>query len=198
MQVRATRTRVEYRLNGRPVEEDFYMILGYSSVNLGFGNVLTVWWPVVPPFALRAARGELDAATPQMLAVAHSTWLNPKWIAEVVYVQDLFRQRMNNASANAVNLSKHLSAVNDSIMNMIRESYEYRQRVTDRAHQKFSDYILGVQVYTGAGRPVQLPSGYNHAWAGSNGTYVLSNQPNFNPNNGHGNVTWTRLQPVTR
>jgi hypothetical protein len=196
--VRATRTRVEYRLNGQWVKEDFYLILSYTSMDIGGGNVTTLWGPVVPPFALRAAKGELDAATPKLLAIAHSGWINPKWADEVAYVQSLFMKRMNNGIVDAGKLSKQISANNDHILNLMRQSRETRWAAEDRAAKNFSDYIRGVQVYAGGGgRNVQLPGGYSHAWAGSNGTYVLSNDPNFNPNDS-GNTTWTQLRAVTR
>ncbi len=29
---------------------------------------------------------------------------------------------------------------------------------------------------------MELPSGYGHAWANGNGEYVVTDNPNFNPN----------------
>ena len=195
-EVKATRTRVEYKLDGKTVEEDFYLVLGYSSSNI-LGSTCTVWGPVVPPFALRAARGELDDATPRLLSIAHSGWLNPKWADEVGYVQSLFIKRMYKASADAVELSKRISANNDYILGIMRESRDYRNAVEDRAAKNFSDYIRGVQEYGGNGSHYTLPSGYSYAWASGNGTVVLTNNANYNPNVG-GTGTWTLLKPVTR
>src|SRR5471032_1705528 len=108
--VKAVRTRIAYTLNRQEVEEDFYLILSYASADIGGGNVSTIWGPVTAPFALRAAKGELDAATPRLLTVAHSGWLNPKWCDEVGGVQALFIKRMYKSIADAGELSKRISA----------------------------------------------------------------------------------------
>jgi len=33
-----------------------------------------------------------------------------------------------------------------------------------------------------AGKPVELPSGYNNAWANRNGEYIVTDSHLFNPN----------------
>jgi hypothetical protein len=40
---------------------------------------------------------------------------------------------------------------------------------------------------------VELPSGYNHAWSNNNGEYIVSDNPNFNPNVGS-NLDWQPLE----
>jgi hypothetical protein len=75
---------------------------------------------------------------------------------------------------------------------------ETRREAEDRAAKNLSDYIRCVQVYFASGDShVQPPRGYNHAWSGSNGTYVLSIDSNLNPN-AAGSVVRTELMPVTR
>jgi hypothetical protein len=44
------------------------------------------------------------------------------------------------------------------------------------------------------GQNVELPSGYTQAWSTPLGEYILSDDPNFNPNIGS-NQTWTPLAP---
>jgi len=40
-----------------------------------------------------------------------------------------------------------------------------------------------------------LSNQYDHAWLNGSHEYVMSDDPNFNPN-GHVNGSWTSLQPV--
>lgn len=195
--VRAVRSRVEYEHGGKTVEEDFYLVLAYSSTNLGDGSVATFWWPLLPPFALRAARGELDAATPRLLAVAYSGQANPKWLEGVTKVQGLFLERIGLAIKAAGDISTQTSANNDALIGLLRGAREAREAAQGRAAQNFSDYIRGVEGYTGGGASYTLPSGYRQAWAGSNGQVILSNDPNYDPNVG-GTTTWTNLRPGGR
>ncbi|WP_020472486.1 hypothetical protein [Zavarzinella formosa] len=196
--VKATRSRIEYTVGRQTVHEDIYLILSYSSFDIGGGNISTIWGPVVPPFAIRAAKEDLDAVTPAMLASVHSGWLNPKWADEVGYVKSLFMKRMRLGIEDAGKLSKQISANNDYIIGLMREARAAKNASEDRVFGNFSDYIRGVQPYAApGGGSVQLPSGYGNAWAGSDGTYLLSNEPNFDPNK-TGRITWTAIKPVDR
>ena len=75
--------------------------------------------------------------------------------------------------------------------------YESRQATLDQCHQRFSDYIRGVDRYQNPNLtyPVALPSGYQEAWANGSGQYIMSNNSNFNPNQ-KSNVNWQRIRRV--
>jgi len=64
----------------------------------------------------------------------------------------------------------------------------------DLAAAGFDRYIRGVENYRNPfeDRAVELPSGYRNVWANSSGEYILSNNPNFNPNVG-GTQQWRSL-----
>ena len=196
--VKATRSRVEYAVGRQTVQEDFYTVLGYQSADVGGGNVSTLWGPVVPPFAVRAAKGDLAAVTPTLLAAVHSAWLNPKWADEVGYVKSLFMKRMNLGIVDAKKLSDQISANNDHLIGLMREARATKAAAEDRSAANFSDYIRGVQPYAAAnGNTVTLPAGYAQAYAGSDGTYLLTNDTNLDPN-AAGRVTWTAIKPAGR
>lgn len=193
--VKAGRTRVAYKVNGKPVEEDFYQALYYIPANIGAGQS-TFWGPVAPPFSLRAAQGELDGATPHMLAIHHSFWVNPKWADEVAKTQALFYWRVSNQTINEAMLSKRIAANNDAIRSMIRDSYESRQRATDRAAKNFSDYIRGVQEFTSGSTSYVLPNTRKYAWVDGLDNVVMSDDAGFNPNVSGRTGRWTQLKPV--
>jgi hypothetical protein len=43
------------------------------------------------------------------------------------------------------------------------------------------------------GKAVELPAGYDNAWANSLGEYIVSENPNYNPNIGS-NQNWQRIE----
>jgi hypothetical protein len=57
--------------------------------------------------------------------------------------------------------------------------------------------IRGVQTFRdpSSGRTVELSNLYDHAWANGNDQYIVTDDPNFNPN-GQVNGNWGELQPV--
>jgi hypothetical protein len=194
--VRSGRVRIEYTVDGKVVEEDFYLSIFVTSANLGVNDCVAYsWGPAGVPFSLRAEKGKLDAATPLMLASAHSLRVNPKWFGEYMYVCDLFQQRMAKGIENARQISETIRRNSDEISKMYSDAYWDRQKSQDRVHQQFSDYIRGVQRYASPHEkyPVQLPSGYKYAWAGANGTYILSNEAGYDPNVG-GTRNWTLMK----
>jgi hypothetical protein len=84
---------------------------------------------------------------------------------------------------------------------MNRESYENTQRVQDNTANALSQSMRGVENYTVPGETntrVELPTGYSHAWYDRTaGEYVLSSDPNFDPNK-NSNNTWTPVERAAR
>jgi hypothetical protein len=193
--VRSSRVRLEYALNGQAIEEDMYVSIYVTRSNLGVNNAVSyLWGPAWTPFALRARKGELDAKTPLLLAIADSARFNPQWFAEYSGVCQLFQLRMAKDIENARRLSETITRNSNEIFQMYSDSYWKRQASQDQLARNFSDTIRGVDRYQSPYEkyPVQLPSGYQHAWAGSDGTYVLSNDAGFDPNVGS-TTNWTLM-----
>src|SRR5579864_9515421 len=86
--MRAGRTRIEYKVNGQPVEEDIYVSLYLTSFSLAMNSANILWGPALPPYGLRGAKGQLDAATPLMLPCVNSVSINPYWWGEWNYVSN--------------------------------------------------------------------------------------------------------------
>ncbi len=92
-------------------------------------------------------------------------------------------------------LSRIISQTNSQISDMIMDSYNQRQATMDRLSNQFSQAIRGVDEYSDplSGRDVELPGGYGHAWSNALGEYIVTDDPNFNPNIGS-NATWELMQ----
>ena len=91
--------------------------------------------------------------------------------------------------------SRMLSQMSDQMRNEQLQQFESRSNVYDKVSEKFSDNILGIDRYYDPfeERQVELPSGYDHAWCNNNGEYVVTDNPNYNPNIGS-NTDWKELQ----
>ncbi|MBN2490176.1 MAG: hypothetical protein JXQ29_04945, partial [Planctomycetes bacterium] len=72
----AARVRIAYQLGDQAVEEDIYCVLNHHEIPAAGNQISQEVHRVV---ALRAARGELDAATPLLQFVANSPRLNLQW-----------------------------------------------------------------------------------------------------------------------
>jgi hypothetical protein len=73
--------------------------------------------------------------------------------------------------------------------------YYQKEAMNDRVSTQFSEYVRGVDSYYNPleEKNVELPTGYDNEWVNGNGEYVLSDNPNYNPNIGN-NQNFQRLE----
>ena len=66
---------------------------------------------------------------------------------------------------------------------MQMDSWRKQQESSDRGSREFNEYIRGVETYNDPinGGSVQLDNTYDNAWQLNDGTYVLTDDPSFNP-----------------
>jgi hypothetical protein len=78
---------------------------------------------------------------------------------------------------------------------MMMETYNDRQKVYDRLSENFSQSIRGVDEYYSPvdERGVELPAGHNEGWVNGLGEYILSDDPNYDPNV-NSNQHWQRME----
>jgi hypothetical protein len=190
--VKAERVRLEYQEGGRAIEEDVYCVLVYAQTPMLPG---TTFWTADRLFAFKAAKGKLDGMGGLLHTMASSVKVNPAWFAKYQQVVALWQQGKMQSIRSAGELSRYIARTSDEISAMNRQAYEARQAANDRVNRNFSEYIRGVETYQNPveSRSVELPSGYRDAWVSGNGEYVLSNDPNFNPNVGS-TQNWQRMK----
>lgn len=192
-EVSAGRVRVEYELEGKPVEEDFYCSL--NKIFLPGGNM--VIWIADQLGALRAEKGRLDEQAKILQTMVSSTRLNPQWLNRYQQLVEALTAYQNRQIANAGVISRIISQTHEEISESQQRSYEERQATMDRINENYSQYQRGVDEYQnpGTGDRVELPSGYGHAWRGLNDEYLVTDNPNFNPNV-ELRGDWTALEPA--
>lgn len=185
----AARVRIEYQENGRAIHEDFFILLPRVSFQ-GMS-----YWGAESASSVRADAGKLDAANKIHNAMLVSLKIDLRWYSVERQISQLLIQDFYKHQANIMALSEHIARTQNEISNMISSSYWNRQKSLDRIHSNFSQYIRGVNTYVSpsSSYPVELPSGYNHAWVNGLGEYILSNDSFFNPNQ-TSSGKWTQMK----
>jgi PDZ domain len=181
-QNRAGRFRYSYTLSGKPMEEDIYCVLNYTSAPA----VQSVYWFPLQLYSVRAEKGQLDRQTKLMQVIASSPRLNLQWFNAYQQVWEMWKANVMQSIQNAGHLSRYIAGINNEISAMNRQAWNEHQASQDRISRRFSEYIRGVDTYRNpiTNQPIQLPSGFNQAWTNPSGEYIVSDSPSYNPNIG--------------
>lgn len=191
------RVRIRYRYGEHEVEEDVYGVVEITRVGLPtmFGVHEMIFWMADYLFSFRALAGQLDSLSDTFTSIVRSFRLNPQWYGRYMQVSQFLIQNQIQQIHNVGQLSRIISQTSSQISDMMMESYYRRQDTMDRLATQFSQTIRGVDEYydSFAGQGVELPGGYRYAWGNALGEYIVTDDPNFNPNLGS-NLTWERME----
>jgi hypothetical protein len=133
----------------------------------------------LPAYGVTAPNGRFDRSFFE--AIRRSMKANPQWEARI---------SGHNAAIGRVALeeSRKRSAIiaksNADIAKIREEAWNSQQESSDRRAREFGEVIRGVETYddaNAAGGQVELSGHYDHAWRLNDGSYVLTNDPNFEP-----------------
>ncbi len=133
---------------------------------------------------LKYKTGNEGMARKIMSTLFSSTRINPTWMTGV---QNFFAAVTKNAQDQNW---KHIQEIRDVQQQMgdnIIRNWEQRNAASNSTYTKDSDgfgqYLRGVDSWTDAdGNKIELTSGYTNAWSKGDGSYVMSNNPAFDPN----------------
>jgi hypothetical protein len=131
-----------------------------------------------PGFAMRAPDGQLDFKLAEM--IRKSARPNPEWTARVT---------KHNATIAGIRIkgareqSRIISQTGEEIRQMQADSWRRYNESSDRMSRETSEAIRGVETYNDPynGGTVQLDNSYEHAWQLNDGSYVLTDDPDFRP-----------------
>src|SRR5262249_32249457 len=140
-------------------------------------GVYTTFWGLDAIRYSKAEKGKLEPQYQLCQTILYSYKPNLSWFSQCEQVKQLMMQNEMAASNRAVQLSQYISRTNQQVSDTIRKSYEQRQAALDRVNAHWDRYIRGVEDYRdpwGGRSTIQLPSGYNYAWANARGEYLLS------------------------
>ena len=189
--------RISYIRNGQAMEEEFYAVVEPVTfpVQSMYGVFYNTIWFVDYVFSFKGEQGKLESHTQTFQTITASFKLNPKWYAKYSHVIEYLAKQQIRQIQSVGEFSRMLSRMSDQLSTEQLQQFEARGSVYDKVSEKFSDNTLGIDRYFDPfeGKEVELPSGYNHAWCNNNGEYIVSDNPNFNPNVGS-NLTWEPLK----
>jgi hypothetical protein len=191
------KVRFSYTKNGVEMEEEIYAVVENLTfpVNSMHGTFFNTIWYVDYIFSFKGEKGKLEDQTKIFQTITSSFKLNPKWYAKYSNVIEYLAQQQITKINSIGEMSRMLSQVSDQMTPAQETQFENRSSVYDEVSEKFSANTLGIDRYYDPyeERQVELPSGYNHAWCNNNGEYVVTDNPNYNPNVGS-NLNWQELK----
>jgi hypothetical protein len=132
-----------------------------------------------PAYGVTAPNGRLNLGFFE--AIRRSMKANPQWEA-----------RLNNHNAAIARValeesrrrSQMIAESNAAIAQIREQAWNAYQESSDRRAREFGELMRGVETYDDTNAPggqVQLSNLYDHAWRLDDGSYVLTNDVNFEP-----------------
>ncbi len=105
----------------------------------------------------------------------------------------LDRQTQEIANRAIANGNSRLAALDNQM-----RSWESKPSSNDNSTANFVKAIREVENFTDASGTVEVPSGYNQVWNSNDGsgTYIMSNNPNFDPSSAFQDQRWQQMQKV--
>jgi hypothetical protein len=190
--------RVEYSDHGNAMEEEFYSVVSEFVTpmpgSMMSGGYYINYWFIDYIFSFKAAKGELQQNSKTFQTMLFSLKVNPRWLAKVIHVKERLAQMYINGIRTVGHIGNVIAQTGSEIREQDQRFWEQRQQANERVVDNFCDHIRGVQRYNDpfSGNEVELPSGYGHAWANNLGEYIVTDNPNLNPNVGS-NLHWEPL-----
>jgi hypothetical protein len=194
------RARLRYTLKGQPVEEWVTAVVvstgtlapTYDVRTMRMGQAWSYSCEGQRIFVLRAPQGQLQASEKLFKLILSTLRVDPTWQGRVTQVAlNIQAVELKGARDRSAIITKN----NQDISKIINEGYQKRQASQDKMAEQFDQVIRGVETYKNpnTGESFELSSQYNHAWMNGANEYILSDNPNFNPNAKlQGN--WTELE----
>lgn len=129
---------------------------------------------------LRYPAGEEQQARKILGTIQGSVRLNMTWMNALNTMFNNIRRMVQDENWKRVQITQQAQ---QEISNNIVRSWEKRNESSDKTAEWFSQYIRGVDSWTDeGGNKVELVSGYSNAWQREDGSYLLVNDPSFDPN----------------
>jgi hypothetical protein len=188
----AIRVRLEFQKDDKPMELWYVVALVTQTYRVGRGSLYDMH--AAGQMMMGAPKGKLDANDKLFKVVMSSIQPTPqysafsnKWIANYYQIQAKKEAAMDKIQADLD------SFITQTYMHMSANA----QRVSDQGFRANDQNLRDVQTFRDptTGRRVELSNQYDHAWLNGANEYVMSDDPNFNPN-AQLSGSWNQLQPV--
>lgn len=189
----AVRARVEFQQDGKPMEAWVVTAVVMRTYPVGRGSLYDM--RAVDSMSFRAPKGQLDANDKLFQVMMASVHLTPEWSAFVnKTIAGYYQIQAKKEAAIDQNRANLQNEITQTYMQMSANA----ARVSNQGFIAADQGIRGVQTFRdpSTGNTMELSSQYDHAWLNGNNEYVMSDDPNFNPN-AQLSGNWNQLQAVS-
>jgi hypothetical protein len=188
----AIRARVESQKDGKPVEGWVVLAVVMRVYPVGRGSFYDSH--AIDFMALRAPKGKLDANEKLFQVMLSSVRLEPQWQA---YSNATIAKFYKAEAQKEATQDQIWAALQNKITQTIMGETANAARGADAAAFGADQNIRGVQTFRDptTGGTMELSNLYDHAWLNGSNEYVMSDDPNFNPN-AKLSGSWNQLQVV--
>jgi hypothetical protein len=189
--------RICYPFNSGMIEEEIFGCVEVTNITTPttMGMMEMTFWFADYLMGFRGRSGQLDNLVDLFKTILTSFQLNQQWFSRVQQISRYLIQNQIQQIHNVGQLSQYISQNYDEISQSNLDGFYQRGRVMDNLADRASQVIRGVETYSdpNSGQLVELPNGYASAWSTPLGDFIISDEPDFNPNR-ESNQTWTPLE----
>ncbi len=178
---------------GDPIDEWWSAVIVVHPVPVA-GRGAAYDWHAEQITVFQTPKGKLDGYDKLYRVMATSVRIDPQFQAwNSGFVNQIYTQWAREVQKqNAI-----VAAFQQHVIETIQGVTARQQHGSMVAAYGADQLTRGVQTFrdSSTGRTVELSNLYDHAWANGNDQYIVTDDPNFNPN-GHVNGDWGELQLV--
>lgn len=196
--VEAGEVLVAYQENGAPVREAISTVAFFTHTRTqglnGMQGMELLQGMTAPGFAMRMPEGTLNFK--MIEALRQSIHAAPEWNARMRKANDeRHRATMESNRQMAADNMREIrrrgeiaAQTRSEIADMQMGAWQSKNESMDRNQRETIEGIRGVETYNDPhyGGTVQLSNQYQHAWQLRDGSYVLTDDVNFDPNRAFG------------
>jgi len=188
----AIRARVEFQKDGKAMEDWVALVVVTRIFRQGRGAFYDCH--AIDLMALRALKGQLDANDKLFKVMISSLRPEAKWQA---YSNGWLAWRYQVEAKKEAQIDAIIANFQNQVAQTLTEVTANQQRGSLNAAFGADQGIRGVQTFRNpaTGATMELSNLYDHAWLNGSNEYIMSDDPNFNPN-GQLNGDWNQLQVV--
>jgi Cysteine rich repeat len=188
----AIRARVEFQKDNKPIEAWLTAAVVMRTFRVGRGSLYDLH--AIDLMSFSAPKGKLVGNDKLLRVMMTSIRITPEYGAFAnKYIASFYQMQ---AKKEAV-----IDQINAKLANDITQTYmQISANAARGSEQSFlaaDQNIRGVQTFRdpSTGHTMELSNQYDHAWLNGANEYIMSDDPNFNPNS-HLSGSWNQLQAV--
>lgn len=177
---------------GNPVEEWVSAVIVVRAVQSGPGVAYD--WHAMMVMVMHTPKGQLDANDKLFKLIAGTIHPEAEWLKySSGVIATMYRKKQEEEAKRSAIIAQFQQHVADTINGVVANSMRGASNAAFGADQ----LVRGVQTFRdpSTGTTFELSNQYDHAWLNGSNDYVMSDDPNFNPN-GKVSGNWTSLQAV--